>query len=230
MNSSTVGESPTDTPQPTKAEISSDPSWPDLAQDHPLSKFQAELPNIISEAGYNEVYGVTLEPADSFHSKLIMQKFLRANVNDLNKAKEQLLATLRWRKEFQPLKTKGETFSQKCFGGLGYVTVLEGVPESINKQDVATFNIYGAVKDPKGTFEDLEVYGLQELRRLHARQSAGGLWTRPIAPSDASRNYLDKQSYHSILSQRGLEEIFHCIVQTNTSNAEASSRLPVCRL
>jgi hypothetical protein len=33
---------------------------------------------------------------------------------------------------------------------------VEGVPESKNAKDIATFNIYGAVKDKKATFGDLE--------------------------------------------------------------------------
>jgi hypothetical protein len=32
------------------------------------------------------------------------------------------------------------------------------VPESENKKDIVTFNIYGAVKDNKATFGDLDAY------------------------------------------------------------------------
>lgn len=47
-------------------------------------------------------------------------------------------------------------FDESRFEGLGYVTELEGVPGSPNKKDVVTFNIYGAVKDTKRTFGDLD--------------------------------------------------------------------------
>ena len=75
---------------------------------------------------------------------------------------------LKWRKEFKPLSTVNEAFSASRFGGLGYVAKLTGVPDSPNKSDVACFNIYGAVKDNKATFEDLDGFlrwrvGLQEL-------------------------------------------------------------------
>lgn len=135
---------------------SNEPSWPSLSEGHPLAKFTAQLPDILREADYAEVYGITLQPDAPFHTKLILQKYLRANQNDLAKARKQLLATLKWRREFQPLKAVEEVFSRKRFGGLGYVCVVDGVPGSVNGRDVVTFNIYGAVKDNKATFGDLE--------------------------------------------------------------------------
>lgn len=74
------------------------------------------------------------------------------------KASEQLLAALQWRKDFQPLKVAQEVFDASRFAGLGYVKELQGVPDSVNVADVATFNIYGAVKDSKKTFGDLDGY------------------------------------------------------------------------
>ena len=165
-----TAEAPAEVPAPAPAETEtstpSEPSWPELKNGHPLSKLLAELPHLTKDADYNEVYGIELGPAKPFHTKLILQKFLRANSNDLGKAKEQLLATLKWRKEFQPLKAKEESFEKGRFAGLGYVMELESVPASTNKMDVATFNIYGAVKDNKAAFGDLDgyVYSRQLLR------------------------------------------------------------------
>jgi hypothetical protein len=132
--------------------------WPEIDAEHPLTKFLNALPAILNDSAYNEVYGITLVPEGNFHTKLILQKFLRANINDLEKAKEQLTKTLKWRKEFQPLKVKDEVYSQKKFGGLGYITKIDGVPGSGNKVDVCTFNIYGAVKNNKETFGDLDAF------------------------------------------------------------------------
>jgi len=143
-------------PEPETETQSTSPAWPELAADHPLSKLSADLPAILEETGYDEVYGLKLSDATSFHTKLILQKFLRANANDLAKAKEQLLGTLKWRKEYQPLKAVEEQHSKDKFGGLGYVTVLSSVPGSSNEKDVVTFNIYGAVKDNQKTFGDIE--------------------------------------------------------------------------
>jgi hypothetical protein len=134
------------------------PVWPETAPDHPLTKFYACFEALCTEASHNEVYGITLSPSNPFHTKLILQKFLRANQNDLEKAKQQLLDTLKWRKEFDPIKAAAESYDKAKFGGLGYVLELSGVPESSNEKDVATFNIYGAVKDNKKTFGDLDTY------------------------------------------------------------------------
>lgn len=81
-----------------------------------------------------------------------MQKFLRANANDLPKAEEQLLSTLKWRKEFDPVKAASETFPKDKFEGLGYVTEIDG--------GIVTWNIYGAVKDYEKTFVPVDEYVL----------------------------------------------------------------------
>jgi hypothetical protein len=132
------------------------PEWPALAEDHPVNQLLKTLPALIEAAGgYSEVFGVTLDPRGPFTTKIIVQKFLRANANDVDKAKTQLGETLAWRSSFKPLETLHEKFSQEVFGGLGYVIEIDGVPGS-NKKDVVTFNIYGAVKDNKATFGNLD--------------------------------------------------------------------------
>ena len=143
-------------PEASTAEPTNGPVWPETAPDHPLTKFYDAFEALITEAQHNEVYGIELSKSNAFHTKLILQKFLRANQNDLTKAKAQLLETLKWRKTFDPIKAAGETYEKSRFEGLGYVLEVEGVPESPNKKDVATFNIYGAVKDNKATFGDLD--------------------------------------------------------------------------
>lgn len=152
--------------QPVKADIGGSEEQEDkgsgaltnLSEDHPLTNLNAKLANILKQTAHSEVYGIDLENCQPLQRDIILQKFLRANANDIEKAASQLKDTLAWRKSFQPLKTKDETFDQARFGGLGYVTTLESVPESPNAKDVATFNIYGAVKDNKATFGDLDAF------------------------------------------------------------------------
>jgi hypothetical protein len=133
--------------------------WPELLETHPLSLFLEDLPEILKSTEHNEVYGVTLKSTTGatpdFHTLLILQKFLRANLNDLTKAKEQLTNTLKWRKEFDPQKALQETFSKDKFGGLGYVTEIAEKDDASKKQ-VVTWNIYGAVKDYEKTFLPLD--------------------------------------------------------------------------
>ncbi|RMZ71604.1 cral trio domain-containing [Pyrenophora seminiperda CCB06] len=140
------------------SEASSEPVWPETTPDHPLTKFYDAFEALVASAEHNEVYGIELSKSKPFHTKLILQKFLRANQNDVEKAKTQLLETLKWRKQFDPIKAVNETFDKAKFEGLGYVLEVEGVPESPNTKDVATFNIYGAVKDNKATFGDLDLF------------------------------------------------------------------------
>ena len=88
---------------------------------------------------------------------LILQKFLRANADDLEKAKVQLTDALKWRKEYQPLKVKDEVFDGDKFGGLGYVTKVKAAKGSPNEEDYVSWNIYGAAaKDVKKTFGDVD--------------------------------------------------------------------------
>jgi hypothetical protein len=143
---------------PTTDTAQSGPVWPDTAPEHALTKFYDAFEDLVKESQHDEVYGIHLSKSSPFHTKLILQKFLRANQNDLDKAKQQLLETLKWRKEFDPVKAASESFDKTRFGGLGYVLEVEGVPESKNAKDIVTFNIYGAVKDKKATFGDLEGY------------------------------------------------------------------------
>ncbi|THY84973.1 phosphatidylinositol transfer protein SFH5 [Aureobasidium pullulans] len=146
------------------AVLKSGSDWDDLPEGHVLLRFSAELGDIIKEAGYSEMYGIELsaptaegQPAP-FHTLLILQKFLRANAGQVNAASSQLLGALKWRKEFKPLEVKKQVFDKTKFQGLGYVTRLKGVPDSVNEEDVATFNIYGAVKDTKKTFGSLDEF------------------------------------------------------------------------
>ncbi|KAI9886839.1 MAG: Non-classical phosphatidylinositol transfer protein (PITP) [Watsoniomyces obsoletus] len=143
---------------------SSGPTWPELTAEHPLRKFQERLSNILQETQHSEIYNVHLSASEPipFTTTLVLQKFLRANANDLEKAAEQLSKTLQWRKEFQPLKAAHEeTFDEDKFKGLGYITVIDRKEGDeikrigISKQ-VVTWNIYGAVKDNKKTFGDIE--------------------------------------------------------------------------
>ncbi|CAK3826031.1 Hypothetical predicted protein [Lecanosticta acicola] len=155
------------------AEIAKD--WDNLPKEHKLSQFAAALPEILEKTGYAEMYGVELvapkDEAPAPHTTLlILQKFLRANVDDLEKAKTQLTEALQWRKEYQPLKVKDESFDGDKFGGLGYVTKVKGVKGSPNEEDVVTWNIYGAAtKDVKKTFGDVDAWrvGLQEIAISH---------------------------------------------------------------
>ncbi|KAF8473182.1 hypothetical protein BDZ91DRAFT_845684 [Kalaharituber pfeilii] len=132
----------------------SGPVWPPIDKDHPLAKFQARLPELLKDAGHNLIWGITLssEQPIPFHTTFVLQKFLRANLNNVDLAYNQLLGTLKWRKSFNPEAAMTEFFSEEKFGGLGYVTKIK----TNEGEKIVTWNIYGACKDAKRTFGDVD--------------------------------------------------------------------------
>ena len=103
------------------------------------------------------MWGVELSTESHAPSSIVLEKFLRANTKDVAKAKAQLIEALKWRKKMNPVKLLEETaFDASKFGGLGYVTVY---PQAEGKvKEIITWNIYGGVKDIKGTFGNVEEY------------------------------------------------------------------------
>lgn len=187
------------------------PQWPDITPDHPLFQLNTHLMSLIETAESDEVYGIHLATASPFHRKLILQKFLRANANDIGKAKTQLLETLRWRKTFDPRKAMTEIFSRTKFGGLGWVTTLHDVPGSTNPSDTATFNIYGAVKNSKTTFGDLDTFlrWRVALMELSVAQLQLEKATRPIPDYGAGPDPYQGFQIHDYLSVSFLRQDAH---------------------
>lgn len=121
----------------------------------PLAKLFAELPAILKEADYGEMWEVKLLDASDVPTSIVLEKFLRANTKDVAKAKAQLIEALKWRKTMQPVKLLEDVkFDAAKFGGLGFVTVYPKT-ESHSKE-IVTWNIYGSVKDKQATFGNVE--------------------------------------------------------------------------
>ncbi|KAF3928636.1 Patellin-4 [Arthrobotrys entomopaga] len=148
----------------TDAPAATEPAIPELVNAQwgpvspPLAAIYRKLPEIFERGGaYKEVFGITLvyekdSTSPDFGTLLILQKFLRANSNNIEKAVEQLASTLRWRQEKKPLESMAIEYNREAFEGLGYVQVINSTGE------VLTWNIYGAVKSYKKTFGDLEQF------------------------------------------------------------------------
>lgn len=126
------------------------PAFPDT----PLARLAARLVEITKSADHNEMWGVELgDPNTHVPTKVILQKFLRANTGDVPGAEKQLKAALEWRKEMNPTALVTASYEEEKFGGLGYVTTHEDIAGNVT---VITWNIYGAVKNFKVTFGDLD--------------------------------------------------------------------------
>ncbi|KAI1044732.1 hypothetical protein LB505_007776 [Fusarium chuoi] len=119
----------------------------------PLTKLNARLEDIFTKTLHKEMWGVQLTNIDHVPTKVVLQKFLRANNDDPVAAEKQLTQALEWRKKMNPTALVTQTFDKSKFGDLGYVTVHKG--ENGN-ETIITWNIYGAVKDNKATFGNVE--------------------------------------------------------------------------
>ncbi|KAI5843597.1 phosphatidylinositol transfer protein SFH5, partial [Tricharina praecox] len=98
----------------------------------------------------------TPEAGPTFGTALILQKFLRANANDVAKAFSQLKDTMVWRKGF--FSADGESskgWSETKFKGIGYVNTIK---HKSGVEKVVSWNIYGATKDIKATFGGLDEF------------------------------------------------------------------------
>ncbi|KAK1641308.1 CRAL-TRIO domain-containing protein [Colletotrichum phormii] len=122
----------------------------------PLSSLFEKLPAILAEAKHNEMWGVQLSDDTHVPTTVVLQKFLRANEDDVSKAADQLQKALIWRRDTNPGKLLDEvTFDGKKFGDLGYVTTHK---DAQGKEMIITWNIYGAVKDKKATFGNVDEF------------------------------------------------------------------------
>lgn len=102
------------------------------------------------------MWGVQLSDDTHVPTTVVLQKFLRANDDDVSKAADQLQKALIWRRDTNPGKLLDEvSFDAKKFGDLGYVTTHK---DAQGKEMIITWNIYGAVKDKKATFGNVDEF------------------------------------------------------------------------
>lgn len=116
------------------------------------------MPDVFSQA-YDErkvestvIWGVTInanKPVDA-KTSVVLIKFLRARNLNVSSAKSALIATLRWRDEFDIDSAMKEQFPPEIFSKLGhnYGRDKEGRP--------VTYNLYGANKDINAVFSDIQ--------------------------------------------------------------------------
>ncbi|KAG7094001.1 hypothetical protein E1B28_007630 [Marasmius oreades] len=126
-----------------------------------LKEFRKQLPEIF-EAAYSEkkdakttpitLWGVEIDPNNPLNAKtsVVLMKFLRARNLNPSAAHDMLLATLRWRDEFNVEAACQEIFPEDVFGQIGkiYGKDKEGRP--------VVYNVYGGNKDIKKVFGDVD--------------------------------------------------------------------------
>ncbi|OLN86072.1 Phosphatidylinositol transfer protein sfh5 [Colletotrichum chlorophyti] len=122
----------------------------------PLTSLFEKLPAILEAAKHREMWGVQLSDDSHVPTTVVLQKFLRANDDDVSKAADQLQKALEWRRDTNPGRLLDEVaFDKKKFDELGYVTTHK---DAQGKEVVITWNIYGAVKDKQATFGNVEEF------------------------------------------------------------------------
>ncbi|KAJ4259609.1 Phosphatidylinositol transfer protein sfh5 [Fusarium torreyae] len=152
-----AAETPVDAPvkatdeKPAQAEPEAGSSAPET----PLTKLNGRLDDIFSKTSYKEMWGVQLSNIDHVPTKVVLQKFLRANNDDPVAAEKQLTQALEWRKKMNPTALVTQTFDKSKFNDLGFVTIHKG---ENGKETIITWNIYGAVKNNKATFGNVEEF------------------------------------------------------------------------
>lgn len=119
----------------------------------PLTELSDQLPKIIEQVTYSEMWGVELTDLSHVPTKVVLQKFLRANDGNAAAAAKQLTSALEWRKKMQPHKLATQTFDKKKFDELGFVT---SHADGTGKNVIINWSIYGAVKNKKLTFGDVD--------------------------------------------------------------------------
>jgi hypothetical protein len=130
----------------------------------PIVELEAKLESLITEASHDEIWSVPLsEPSPQ--RTLVLKKYFTAH-KTVPATVAALLATLKWRKSFEPLKAVSETHDTTKFAGLGYVTTVDAASTAEDtvksggggRRAVITWNVYGAVKDHQKTFGDLDAF------------------------------------------------------------------------
>ena len=123
----------------------------------PFQTFPAKLPEIFAEVNKDKpptsvnIWGVDLAPGSPPTAKeaIVLYKFLKARNMVLADAQTMLLATLKWRQEFDIDAVRAESFPEDVFGKLGVVAGKDKDGRPV------TYNLYSEAKGPKNA----EVFG-----------------------------------------------------------------------
>ncbi|ODQ76878.1 hypothetical protein BABINDRAFT_42679, partial [Babjeviella inositovora NRRL Y-12698] len=125
------------------------------AEQASLQELLEKLPEIITNAdNYDELYGYQLSGErlqEDIRDEIVL-KFLKANAYDVPAAEAQLIVTLKWRREFNPLSAAYSEKHEDLYDAIGLVTKCPNSNKFPNTH-VVVWNLYGAVSSPKLLFQ-----------------------------------------------------------------------------
>ncbi|EGV62254.1 Non-classical phosphatidylinositol transfer protein (PITP) [Yamadazyma tenuis] len=128
-------------------------------QEAKLQTLIQSIPKILDQLDdkeYDEIFGYRINVAgeeyvnETIRNEILL-KFLIANEYDVSITITKLVKTLNWRHTFKPLSAAYNEKFDAQLNKLGVVTYLPR--EKLDNFKVATWNLYGNVKDPKALFE-----------------------------------------------------------------------------
>ncbi|AAS51473.1 ACR247Wp [Eremothecium gossypii ATCC 10895] len=131
-----------------------------------FERLVSELPDLIHKRchDYDELYGHKLleeGPAEvaKFYSKdhahALLFKFLKANAFSYEGAVKQLVSTLNWRREFQPLKAAFAEEHDERLMAAGYISYDASAAPNTR---TVTWNLYGKLGACKDLFADQDTF------------------------------------------------------------------------
>lgn len=103
---------------------------------------------------HTEMWGVGLQGRDCNHIpyRIVMEKFLRANGNDVGKASEHFEKVLHWRRQVEPRRALATVYKTELFRGKGNISshVRPAKPNAF-----ILWNRYGFPEKTPETFRDI---------------------------------------------------------------------------
>src|ERR1039457_3990472 len=92
-----------------------------------IDQLHNRLPQILDDSVHSEMFGVPLVPISpdaepDVPTRIVLNKFLRANNNNVDRAGAHLTAALVWRRSTDPLTLANKVFSREKFESIGAIT------------------------------------------------------------------------------------------------------------
>ncbi|KAJ7781865.1 CRAL-TRIO domain-containing protein [Mycena maculata] len=126
-----------------------------------LTEFRKTIPDSLAKAYDSRpdakttpitLWGVKIDPTNlaDARTSVVLMKFLRARNLNPTTASEMLVATLRWRAEFNVDSAVKEEFPQDVFGKLGHIYGRDKAGRPV------VYNIYGGTQDLDAVFGDVD--------------------------------------------------------------------------
>lgn len=174
-----------------------------------MEKFTEIALKAFSDVDHRELFGVEFpESPESWTSKhrRVLQKFVDAKPDSLDQAKEQLIATLKWRKDFKPLKAAFEEEHNPKFEPFGLIL------RNPDTGMIITWNLYGAIENSSDIFKDMDAFVRWRIGLMERGIARMNLDSDELSQMDQVHDYLNvsflRMSSETRSAARKVTELF----------------------